>query len=81
MPVTKQEQEALSRRYAYYAIVTPLEDGSFAVFSNDRTAESMLIVEDNDDLAMAITSRANMNRRKTPSRGRDVDLDMDSLLE
>lgn len=82
MAVTVQEQEALSKRYGNgVAIVVPLADGSFAVFSHDRTAEAMLIVDDNDNLAMAITSRANMHARKTPSKGRPVELNMKSLLD
>lgn len=80
--MTPREQEALSRRYGKNtAIVVPLEDGSFAVFAEDRTSESLLIVEDNDDLAIAITSRANMRQRKAPSKNRDIGLDMKSLLE
>jgi hypothetical protein len=66
--MTKQEQEALSRRYAFRACVTPLEDGSFAVFALDLSSESLLIAESPDDLALAVVSRANMLKRKTPSR-------------
>ena len=81
-PVTRQEQEALSKRYGNNkAHVVPLEDGSFAVFASDLTSESMVIVEDNDTLAVAITSRASMHKRKTPSKGRPVKLNMQSLLE
>lgn len=63
-----QEQEALSRRYAFRASVVPLEDGSFAVFALDLSSESLLIVNNSDDLALAIVSRANMLQRKTPSK-------------
>jgi len=66
--MTSQEQEALSRRYAFRASVTPLEDGSFAVFALDLSSESMVIVQSLDDLGLAVVSRANMSRRKTPSR-------------
>jgi hypothetical protein len=81
--MTSHEQEALSRRYAFRASVVPLEDGSFAVFALDLSSESLLIVENPDDLAFAIVSRANMLRRKTPSKddppppGRRVVLDFD----
>lgn len=82
MPLTSREQEALSRRYNSVAIVVPLQDGSYAVFANDRTSESMLIVEDLDDLSFAITSRANMHKRKTPSKGLpSASLDITELLE
>lgn len=79
-PVTKQEQEALSKRYHTCAIVVPLSDGTFAVFSNDRTSESMLLVENPDDLAIAIASRAGMHDRKTPSKGRPVELNLAELF-
>jgi hypothetical protein len=80
--MTTQEQEALSKRYGKnVAIVIPLRDGSFAVFSEDLTSESLLIVDDNDNLAIAINSRANMHGRKTPSKNRDVGLNIKSLLE
>jgi hypothetical protein len=65
--MTPQEQEALSMRHAYRAAVTPLGDGSFAVFSIDLTSESMMIVDNPDDLILAIMSRASMLKRKTPS--------------
>lgn len=64
----KNEQEALSTRYAYRASVTPLEDGSFAVFALDLTAESLIIVDNPDDLVIAIMSRAAMSKRITPSK-------------
>jgi hypothetical protein len=80
--MTPNEQEALSKRYGKnVAIVAPLEDGSFAVFAKDLTAESLMLVNDNDDLAIAISSRASMKERKTASRNRDVGLNMKSLLE
>jgi hypothetical protein len=63
-----REQEALSKRYAFRASVTPLSDGSFAVFALDLSAGSMLIVENPDDLALAIMSRANTLERKTLSQ-------------
>lgn len=69
MPITSREKEAMSGRFENFAAVVPLSDGSYAVFSHDRTVESMLIVEDTDDLLLAIASRANMNQRKTPSKG------------
>jgi len=77
--MTKQEQEALSRRYAFRASVTPLEDGSFAVFALDLSSESMLIAKDADELALAVVSRANMLQRKTPSREEPRDLRLDEL--
>lgn len=67
--MTRQEQEALSKRYAIRACITPLSDGSFAVFSLDLSSESLLIVENADDLVLAIVSRAAMLQRKTPSKG------------
>jgi hypothetical protein len=80
--LSSQEQEALSKRYGKnVAIVIPLRDGSFAVFSEDLTSESLIVVDDNDNLAMAINSRANMHGRKTPSKNRDVGLNIKSLLE
>jgi len=74
----KRRQEALSRRYAFRAAVTPLEDGAFAVFALDLSSESLVIVEA-DDLALAIVSRANMLERKTPSKeeARDIKVDLD----
>ena len=75
------EQEALSSRFLKAAIVTPLSDGSFAVFSNDRTAESMVIVENADDIILAITSRASMLERKTPSKAPGVPVSVTSFLE
>jgi len=66
----RRTQEALSRRYAYRASVTPLEDGSFAVFAIDFSAESLVIVESVEELGLAITSRANL-RRRHDSRGFD----------
>ena len=67
--MTPQEQEALSIRYGDgVAIVAPLKDGSYAVFANDRTMESMLIITNPDELVLAITSRSNMIKRKTPSK-------------
>lgn len=65
--ISPQEQEALSARYTQYAIVAALEDGSFAVFANDLTRESMIIVSDPDDLALACASRIQMCKRITPS--------------
>lgn len=61
-------QEALSARHYRVAIVATLEDGSFAVFSGDRTPESLILVSDPDDLALACASRAAMFDRVTPSR-------------
>jgi len=75
----KREQEALSRRYAFRASVVPLEDGSFAVFAIDLSAESLIIVDNVDDLALAIVSRANLLQRKTPSREEPRDLRLDEL--
>ena len=67
--MTPQEQEALSIRYGErIAIVVPLKDGSFGVFACDHTLESLLIVSNPDELILAITSRANMVKRKTPSK-------------
>jgi hypothetical protein len=63
-----QEQEALSRRHTFRAAVTPLSNGSFAIFALDLSAESLIIVENADDLVLAIVSRANMLERKTPSK-------------
>jgi len=79
--VTRQEQEALSRRHNYSAVVVPLSTGEFAIFSSDLTSESMLIVDNADDLSLAIVSRASMHDRKTPSKGRPVDLNMKGLLD
>ena len=73
-PDKYREREALSRRYLTCAIVVPLNDGSFAVFASDRTSESMVIVDDTEHLSLAITSRANMIDRKTPSKGAEVDM-------
>jgi len=73
------KQEALSRRYAFRASVTPLEDGSFAVFALDLSAESLLIVHDADELALAVVSRANMTKRKTPSKEEVRDLGLGQL--
>ena len=70
-----REQEALSKRYAYRASVTPLADGSFAIFSLDFSPESMVIVDNADDLGLAITSRANMNRRRDAKGFDEVDFD------
>lgn len=64
---TPQVKEALYRRNSYHAVVTPLQDGSFAVFANDRSLETLLIVSNPDDLILAIVSRANLLHRKTPS--------------
>lgn len=61
-------QEALSARHYRVAIVATLEDGSFAVFSGDRTPESLILVDDPDDLALACASRASMFDRVTPSK-------------
>lgn len=69
MPLTSREKEALAGRYNNFAVVVPLSDGAYAVFSHDKTVESMLIVDDTDDLQLAISSRANMHERKTPSKG------------
>jgi|SRR5215471_15481634 len=60
-------QEALSIHWGYSAVVVPLRDGTFGVFARDRTIESLLIVDNPDDLSIAITSRANMSDRRTPS--------------
>lgn len=80
--MTPQVQEALSKRYgSNTAIVVPLNDGSFAVFAEDRTSESLMIVNDNDSLAIAITSRAGMRERKAPSKNRDVGLNLQSLFD
>jgi len=75
----KRKQEALSRRYAFRAVVTPLEDGAFAVFALDLSSESLVIVNDAEELALAIVSRANMLERKTPSKEemRDIKVDLD----
>ena len=82
MTITQQEQEALSRRYGNsIAIIVPLSTGEYAVFSSDRTSESMVIVDDIDNLGLAITSRANMHQRKTPSKGKQVDLNMKGMLD
>ena len=75
----KRTQEALSRRYAFRASVTPLEDGSFAVFSLDLSSESMIIAADADELALAVVSRANMLQRKTPSKEEPRDLKLEHL--
>jgi hypothetical protein len=80
-PLTPQEMEALSIRYVVSAIVVPLKDGSFAVFANDRSGESLVIVQNTDDLALAITSRANMAQRKTPSRVPGAVVDLDALFD
>jgi len=65
---TSQETEALRKRHTYRASVTPLSDGSFAVFAIDLSIESLLIVRDLDDLGLAISSRANMPHRVTRSK-------------
>jgi len=75
--MTKQEQEALSRRHVFRASVTPLEDGTFAVFALDLSAESLVVVTA-DDLSLAVVSRANMLRRKTPSK---EELDFESTFD
>lgn len=66
-PLTPQEREAMYIRHDRHTIVTQLEDGSYAVFSNDYTRESLVIVTNPDDLALAISSRLNMCRRVTRS--------------
>lgn len=66
-PLTPQEREAMFIRHDKHTIVTQLEDGAYAVFSNDYTRESMVIVTNPDDLALAISSRLNMCRRVTRS--------------
>jgi hypothetical protein len=68
MPMSPQEQEALSIRYQRHAIVAPLSGGGFAVFAHDYSKESMVIVDDPDNLALAITTRASMAALKSPSR-------------
>jgi hypothetical protein len=80
MAMTAREQEALSRRYAFGCIVTPLSDGAFAVFAMDRTAESMVIVDSEEELALACTSRANMVERKTPSKAPPVPINTGALF-
>jgi len=69
----KRAQEALSRRYAYRASVTPLEDGSFAVFAIDFSRESMVIVDSPEELGLAITSRANLRRRNDKKDFDEID--------
>ena len=66
-PLSPQEREAMYIRHDRHTIVTQLEDGSYAVFSNDYTRESLVIVTNPDDLALAISSRLNMCRRVTRS--------------
>jgi len=68
-----REEEALTKRYEFRASVTPLEDGSFAVFALDFSEESMLIVDDVEELVLAIVSRANMKRRKSKTDFDDID--------
>lgn len=64
-PATNREvQEALSHRYSIAAIVTPLDNGQFAVFANDRSLDSLVICS-SEDLPIVIASRAKMNPRKT----------------
>ena len=75
--MTPQEQEALSKHYALYCFVTPLSDGSFAVFANDRSRESMVIV-DEFGLAIAITNRAN-RRGRSVGRLPDRPVDLSDL--
>lgn len=77
-----REQEALLNRLSdSVAVVMPLSDGSFAVFSNDRTMESMIIVDTEEELAIACNSRANMLKRKTPSKGSPVPVSTSGLFE
>lgn len=61
-------KEALANRRYYAAVVTVLSDGSYAVFANDRHSESMVIVDNPDDLAIAIESRFKMKQRVIPSK-------------
>jgi hypothetical protein len=63
-----REKEARDLRYFQAAVVVVLRDGSFAVFANDRSSESMFIADNPDDLALAIASRFKMNDRKRISR-------------
>jgi hypothetical protein len=69
----KRTQEALRRRYAYRASVTPLEDGSFAVFAIDFSAESLVIANTVEELGLAVTSRANLRRRSDRNDFEEVD--------
>lgn len=61
-------KEALGKRRYYAAVVTVLSDGSYAVFANDRHSESMVIVDNPDDLAIAIESRFKIKQRITSSK-------------
>jgi hypothetical protein len=79
--LSPSEAEALSNRFMKAAVVTPLSDGSFAVFSNDRTIESMIIAENPDDIILAITSRAAMLHRKTPSKALGVPVSVGALMK
>lgn len=66
--VDPRVKEALDKRRYYAAVVTVLEDGSFAVFATDRHSESMIIVDNPDDLVLAIASRYKMKQRVVPSK-------------
>jgi hypothetical protein len=70
--MTSQEEEALSIRYeeGKGAFVVPLSDGFFGVFASDKAGESLVIVGPAhiEELMIAISSRANMTSRKTPSK-------------
>lgn len=63
--INPEVQEALSKRYSIAAIVTPLDNGKFAVFHNDRSIDSLVICYP-EDLPTVVASRAKMNPRKTP---------------
>jgi hypothetical protein len=75
------EREALSSRFERGAHVVPLSNGSFAVFAHDRTGESLIIVDRPEELMIAITSRANMADRKTPSKAPPIEINLDDLFE
>lgn len=58
-------QEALSKRYSIAAVVSPLDNGQFAVFHNDRSLDSLIICSP-EDLPIVIASRAKLSPKKTP---------------
>lgn len=78
----REVQEALSLRYVVAAIVTPLDNGQFAVFANDRSLDSLIICS-SEDLPIVIASRAKMNPRKTSPQSQPIQLapvDLSDLL-